>query len=477
MKQTEDILQFSVNFVTTFGYIGVAFILLAIAYYLKSSNRAVAAVCTSAGLSLVVAYAAFDILSRYFPGVLISRSNVSGVVFGAKQDETVHIEVGNEIAPRPYIRRDNDPRNANSLYFFMSFWNSDYKCITVDISSIKPEDKAIGLPVRTIDTLFSIPVNATDASSQHQLLLDLKRNGKGDVVEATLRHFDGSRPVDSGSKLKPLPISDAGCEEQTAVTAQRQRSFAIAQSAMAGTAVQNGPTDGDELVNNPKLVRELLTSTDPFVQRKTRDRIAGLGNAAIPIISDLLQQDDYQLQLGGLVALANLAQSARSIVPASVWQSVKKLQNHPDSTMREAAVLALRFEKDACGVITDNATGNAWIVGTDKNVTWSEADAWIEQLRACGKTWKMPTPAQLQTLFDVKSSSGTGWMGKGRSWPAHINPIFQIGGGSWAWASGKSDRDGDPAFNFYEGIETRIKPNNPDGFSVREFAISPRKSS
>jgi hypothetical protein len=130
-----------------------------------------------------------------------------------------------------------------------------------------------------------------------------------------------------------------------------------------------------------------------------------------------------------------------------------------------------RFQVTGCGSIIDTASRLEWYVGPDVETTWSNAENWIEGLRACGKTWAMPSIYQLRTLFDRGEVAGTGYFTRGQYWPAHINPVFSgIGRGSWVWAKGSTLGDKAFAFNYNQDVRVEISSTGYGG-GVRTFAV------
>jgi hypothetical protein len=131
-----------------------------------------------------------------------------------------------------------------------------------------------------------------------------------------------------------------------------------------------------------------------------------------------------------------------------------------------------RFDRTGCGSIVDHATQLEWYVGPDTNVAWSDALSWVRRLDACGGGWHMPTLGQLQSLFDARSTAGTGYFTRGRHWPAHLDPIFSgIGAGSWVWAGEPAARSGigHPALNFNQDLNVVLEPGRD--YTVRAFAV------
>jgi len=132
-----------------------------------------------------------------------------------------------------------------------------------------------------------------------------------------------------------------------------------------------------------------------------------------------------------------------------------------------------RFQVTACGSILDTATNLEWYVGPDANITWPDADTWIKGLRACNKSWTMPSIDQLKTLFDRNAVAGLGYFTRGRYWPAHINTVFSgIGKGSWVWAQGPHNGDNASALNFNQDVKVQIPSADFYG-TVRVFAVRP----
>lgn len=130
-----------------------------------------------------------------------------------------------------------------------------------------------------------------------------------------------------------------------------------------------------------------------------------------------------------------------------------------------------RYTRTSCGSILDASTGLDWLVGPDKNMTWAEAKEWIANQKTCGEGWKAPTIPQLAALYDRRYTAGTGWYERGQHWPAHMNPIFAgIGSGSWVWADSPRNAEQVAAYNFNQGVETRLPASGFYG-SVRVFAV------
>ena len=59
----------------------------------------------------------------------------------------------------------------------------------------------------------------------------------------------------------------------------------------------------------------------------------------------------------------------------------------------------------ATGVVYDKKTGLEWIAGPNKNTSWDKAKSWAENLTIDGGGWRMPTRAELKTLFKKGAGS------------------------------------------------------------------------
>ena len=131
-----------------------------------------------------------------------------------------------------------------------------------------------------------------------------------------------------------------------------------------------------------------------------------------------------------------------------------------------------RYRTTDCGSIADTKTGVEWYVGPDKDFAWQDANNWVRGLSACGKHWTLPSADEVRALFDKQTTAGTGYYSGGRTWPAHVDPIFSgIGGGSWVWTKGSSANGNAPAFNLNQGVPVQISATNFDG-TVRAFAVA-----
>ena len=109
------------------------------------------------------------------------------------------------------------------------------------------------------------------------------------------------------------------------------------------------------------------------------------------------------------------------------------------------------------GIVYDEKTNLEWIVGPDKDTTWDEAKAWVESLSVEGGGWRMPTRAELKTLYQ----KGTG--------THNFTPLLKTTG-SWVWSGETEGSSSAWAFFFaggYEAWPARYRSTIGRGFAVR----------
>ena len=95
-----------------------------------------------------------------------------------------------------------------------------------------------------------------------------------------------------------------------------------------------------------------------------------------------------------------------------------------------------------------------------------DADTRIKGLRACDKSWTIPSIDQLKPLFDRNAVAGIRYFTGGLYWPAHISPVFSgIGMGSWVWAQAPHHGVNARAFNINQDVKVEIPS--------RDFSQSP----
>ena len=112
----------------------------------------------------------------------------------------------------------------------------------------------------------------------------------------------------------------------------------------------------------------------------------------------------------------------------------------------------------ASGVVFDKKTGLEWFAGPDRDTNWNEAKTWVESLNVAGGGWRMPTRAELETLFQY---------GAGKS---NMTPLLKTTGFR-VWSGETKDSSSACYFAFYAGYaawgERGIASYGDRGFAVR----------
>ena len=119
-----------------------------------------------------------------------------------------------------------------------------------------------------------------------------------------------------------------------------------------------------------------------------------------------------------------------------------------------------RFEKLASGVVRDTQSGLDWYAGPDKNTSWDDAKEWVTGLRVDGGGWRMPTMAELKSLYQKGAGS------------RNMTPLLETKG--WLVWSGEVQGVNAWAKDFDDGSEWfgNITTNRPHLFAYnRGFAV------
>ena len=112
------------------------------------------------------------------------------------------------------------------------------------------------------------------------------------------------------------------------------------------------------------------------------------------------------------------------------------------------------------GIVYDEKTNLEWIVGSDKDTTWDEAKAWDESLSVEGGGWRMPTIAELKSLY--KKGAGS----------QNMTPLLKTTGGS-VWSGETQGPSKAWRFSFITGHEEFVDRDH--SFFDRAFAVRSRK--
>jgi len=124
------------------------------------------------------------------------------------------------------------------------------------------------------------------------------------------------------------------------------------------------------------------------------------------------------------------------------------------------ASLPGRFIAFKNGIVRDKKTGLEWIVGPDKDTTWNQAKEWIENLTVDSGGWRMPTIAELRTLY--QKGVGT----------HNMIPLLETSGG-YVW-SGETKMESSETYGYlFDNVDEHW--GYPTTFVCRAFAVRYRK--
>jgi len=118
-----------------------------------------------------------------------------------------------------------------------------------------------------------------------------------------------------------------------------------------------------------------------------------------------------------------------------------------DGRCRECGKSKITAHDDTCisyayGVIYDKNTGLEWVAGPDKDTNWYEAKRWANNLNIAGGGWRMPTIAELRTLYKegigsrnmttlLKTTGWWVWSGEAEGMSSAWYFFFSEGGKLW----------------------------------------------
>ena len=111
-----------------------------------------------------------------------------------------------------------------------------------------------------------------------------------------------------------------------------------------------------------------------------------------------------------------------------------------------SSALVVRFTLNNDDIIVDLKTDLKWVSVSGRDVTWYSADKFAKEMkRGSYVDWKLPTRAELRTLYDYSLRT-----------EYKIDPIFQFNS-SIAWTSEGYDEKAAWGFSFDNGLEDWYK--------------------
>jgi hypothetical protein len=306
------------DLIVKYGFVGVGVVLIAIAAFIKKlwDRDSLAIPIGIFGVAFVVVAGLLDIVQRYFPWLLWSRSAmVAGVVLGIPNGFQTQVASDIRIAGPAFIKLENDPSNRTLTNFpFVLVASQSPKCLSVAIVNNDPQSE-------TGTSGFKIePISKDDLKSDSIIVAEAKRVGRD--FHLSVWHEVHGVQVDKAVPLSALANDDLGCTVGQSVGFwQWAFSPAFAQS--------NTAADQDFSLR--------LTSDDVFTRRNARIDLSKQGAQTVDFARKFLNSDNYRLQLGALVSLSIKPEQEQKQLPPDVLSKVHEFTNNRDSTIRETA--------------------------------------------------------------------------------------------------------------------------------------------
>ncbi len=110
------------------------------------------------------------------------------------------------------------------------------------------------------------------------------------------------------------------------------------------------------------------------------------------------------------------------------------------------------------GIVYDKKANIEWVAGPDSDTGWHEAGSWIRNLNVDGGGWRLPTRAEVKTLY--KEGAGSN----------NINPVFKTTGW-WVWFT---EKEGAWAWQFRDNFGREWWFGESPSNGSRIFAVRPR---
>ena len=110
----------------------------------------------------------------------------------------------------------------------------------------------------------------------------------------------------------------------------------------------------------------------------------------------------------------------------------------------------LKYEN---GVVYDSKTGLEWIAGPARITSWDEAKQWAKGLEIDGSGWRMPTPKELETIYQD---------GKGKR---NMTPLLETAAW-WVWSTEEHESASSSLFDFSRGSRD-WHSRTPRAYAVR----------
>jgi len=213
------------------------------------------------------------------------------------------------------------------------------------------------------------------------------------------------------------------------------------------TPVSDSGTSGHSVFAY-QLLKELKRNKKPYIStQEIYTRIAPIvsnNSEQTPLCRPIRNTGD---QGGEFVFIASRGAISQNMAPAKPGKtpSAQTKTGAPEGpsgyktkeTARDGTLIAY-----ASGVVFDQQTGLEWIAGPDRDTSWNDAKRWTENLKAAGGGWRMPTLAELETLYQkgvgthnrtplLKTTGWGAWSGETRRSSLALGFTFVNGRDGW----------------------------------------------
>lgn len=317
-----QLLTQTADFIVKYGFLAVGLVLIGLiapVIYKFSEAKLIALATLCFGLAFVIAYGVLGILTIVAPSwVSAQRVMLIGIIRNVPNGKTTQIQSDLWEVGHAFIKREHD-RQADNLFDFRFVLLTERapSCLEIGLVSTDPhsDDSA----------LFTVaPISDADMAADIQLVAQV--GGEPDAPALSFWREQKNRRLGAPLTLQPSKGTEPGCA--------RVRTASAPWSLFGLALAQPAPTAD---------LTAKLQSDDVFTRRDARIALSKKTDDDLKLLASLVARDDnYRLQLGAVVALADVPDELRKKAPAGLFDKVRSLRNSSDKTMRDAAVLALR---------------------------------------------------------------------------------------------------------------------------------------
>jgi hypothetical protein len=317
-----QLLTQTADFIVKYGFLAVGLVLIVViapVIYKFSGAKLIALATLCFGLAFMVAYGVLGILSVVAPSwISTQRVLLSGVIRNVPNGNAVQVQSDLWRLGNAYTKRELHAEKPELFNFpFILVTTSAPSCL--DIALPSTDRNAEGA------SFAFAPISDADMGSDSQLVIEFV----GDLESPALKVWreKNEKRIGQAVTLQPLKGARGGCAET------KDASWSLFTPAFA--MVPSLTSDKDIIV--------ALQSDDVFVRRSARLALSKKTEDGLALIASLVARDDnYRLQLGAVVALADVPLPALQKAPPGMLDKLRSLRGASDKTMRDAAAQALR---------------------------------------------------------------------------------------------------------------------------------------